>query len=138
MYRFILRALLLMGIVATSGWDRPAAAQGAAAEGPIPVVRNQPSCKALGRIMSDKTKEAITVTFHNKTKSLRGVVWLDFNGKPKIFANVAAGKSYTVKTFRNHVWMFTDGPGNCVETYLVRHGQMSFDITTPATGAGGD
>ena len=117
---------------------RAAQAQGTAADSPIPVVRNQPSCKAFGRIMSDKTKEAITVTFNNKTKSLRGVAWLDFNGKPKIYANVAPGKSYTAKTFRNHVWMFTDGPGNCVETYLVRHGQTSFDITTPATGAGGD
>ena len=46
-------------------------------------------------------------------------------------ADLAAGDSYTTDTYRNHIWMFTDGPGNCIETYLVRNGATTFEITAP-------
>lgn len=91
----------------------------------------QPSCNALGQLRSDKTRQKITVTFVNRTNALCGVMWLNHNGRPVTYANLAAGRSYTANTYRNDIWMFTDGPGNCIETYLVRNGATMFEITAP-------
>jgi hypothetical protein len=30
------------------------------------------------------------------------------------------GQKYTVKTFATHPWVFTDGPGNCIEMWVAQ------------------
>jgi hypothetical protein len=46
--------------------------------------------------------------------------------------------AYTVNTFATHPWIFTDGPGNCVEMFVARAGTKSYMLKVTASGKGGD
>ncbi len=106
----------------------------------VPVAGGQLRCKALGKVQSidDIRPTARNITFVNRTRMYRGVMWLDQNGRPVDKGNLAAGQRMTVSTFRNHVWMFTDGPGNCTEMYLVKAGETAFEIKKPNPVGVGD
>lgn len=90
------------------------------------------------KVKSQNSNTPVTVTFVNKSGEYRGVMWVDFKGKPVSYANLNPGQSYTVNTYVTHPWMFTDGPGNCVEMFMPRQGVSKFNITAKSTGAGGD
>jgi uncharacterized protein len=91
-----------------------------------------PTCAGFGKLKSLNSNTPITVTFVNKSKSYRGVMWLDFGGTPVTYTNLNPGQSYTAQTFLTHPWMFTDGPGNCMEIYQPRQGDTRFDIKAPS------
>lgn len=91
-----------------------------------------PTCKDWGKIKSKTSKTPQTVTFVNKSDGYRGVMWLNFEGQPVEYANLNQGESYTVKTYLTHPWMFTDGPGNCIEIYLPKKGVSKFEIAAPS------
>jgi len=50
------------------------------------------------------------------------------------YANLQPGQSYTVNTFATHPWVFTGGPGNCIEMWVARAGVSKFNITAKSTG----
>ena len=87
------------------------------------------TCEEFGQSRSRNSNTPVTVTFVNKTDSLRAVMWINFEGTPVNYAALNAGESYTVKTYLTHPWMFTDGPGNCIEMYMPKAGQSVFNIT---------
>jgi von Hippel-Lindau disease tumor suppressor protein len=89
-------------------------------------------------VKSKNSNTPLKVTFVNKSGAFRGVMWADFNGKLVPYANLQPGQSYTVNTFATHPWIFTDGPGNCVEMWVARAGVSKFNITAKASGSGGD
>ena len=89
-------------------------------------------------VKSKNSNTPVKVTFVNKSGAFRGVMWADFNGKLVPYANLQPGQSYTVNTFATHPWVFTDGPGNCVEMWVARAGVSKFNITAKASGSGGD
>jgi hypothetical protein len=89
-------------------------------------------------VKSKNSNTPVRVTFVNKSGAFRGVMWADFNGKLVPYANLQPGQSYTVNTFATHPWVFTDGPGNCVEMWVARAGVSKFNITAKASGSGGD
>ena len=92
----------------------------------------------LDQRQSKNSNTPVKVTFVNKSGAFRGVMWADFNGKLVPYANLQPGQSYTVNTFATHPWIFTDGPGNCVEMWVARAGVSKFNITAKASGSGGD
>jgi len=73
----------------------------------------------------------VTVSFGNQSGATRGVMWIDFNGRPVEYANLAPGETFTINTYMTHPWMFTDGPGNCIEMFMPQPGVTSFAITAP-------
>ncbi len=73
----------------------------------------------------------VTVTFQNQSGATRGVMWIDFNGRPVEYANLAPGQTFTINTFMTHPWMFTDGPGNCIEMFMPQPGVSNFAISAP-------
>ncbi len=97
-----------------------------------------PTCTGQGRLKSLNSDTPITITFVNKSKSYRGVTWLDFAGTPVTYANLNPGERHTQKTFLTHPWMLTDGPGNCMEIYQPKLGDTRFDIKAPNTAFGPD
>lgn len=103
-------------------------------------IGSQPGCEAFGKLKSAKSNEAVTVVFTNASKEYRAVMWLDFNGRPVDYATLNHGESYTVKTYAGHAWMFTDGPGNCIELFVAEAGAGKFAISkkSPGFGAGED
>ena len=96
------------------------------------------SCSKFGKVRSQNSDTPVTVTFVNKSGEYRGVMWIDFKGQPVSYANLNPGQKYTINTYLTHPWMFTDGPGNCVEMFMPRRGVTKFKITAKATGGGGD
>lgn len=96
------------------------------------------SCSGFGKVKSQNSNTPVTVTFVNKSGEYRSVMWIDFKGSPVSYANLDPGKSYTINTYVTHPWMFTDGPGNCVEMFMPRAGVKKFNITAKSTGRGGD
>ena len=78
----------------------------------------------------------MTVTFINRSGAHLSVMWINFKGRPVSYADLDDGQSYTVKTFLTHPWMFTDGPGNCMEMFMPKRGVRRFEIraNSPAFG----
>lgn len=89
------------------------------------------SCDVLEDKISKKSDFPVTMTIVNKTDSHRAVMWIDFKGNPKEYASLNAGEKYKVNTFVSHPWMFTDGPGNCLEMFMPHQGVDTFNITAP-------
>ncbi len=89
------------------------------------------TCDVFRAERSRNSDFPITVTFQNRSGAYRGVMWIDFNGRPVQYANLNPGEIYTINTYMTHPWMFTDGPGNCIEMFMPQPGVSSFDITAP-------
>jgi hypothetical protein len=89
------------------------------------------TCDVYRGERSRKSDVPVTVTFRNNSGAFRGVMWIDFNGRPVDYANLNAGGTFTINTYMTHPWMFTDGPGNCIEMFMPQPGVSTFDITAP-------
>ena len=96
------------------------------------------SCANFGKVKSKNSNTPVTVTFVNRSGEYRSVMWVDFNGNLVNYANLNPGQRYQINTYVTHPWVFTDGPGNCVEMFLPRKGVSKFNIRKKSTGAGGD
>jgi hypothetical protein len=77
-----------------------------------------PSCAELFKSRSQKSDTATTITFVNGATTLRGILWLGFDGQPKNFASLEPGESVTLETFLTHPWMVSTGPGDCLEIVM--------------------
>lgn len=96
---------------------------------PPPVADHEPlrtatkvSCSKQGKIRSKNSNTTAKITFKNNSGAYRSILWLDFKGRPKEYANLSAGQKVTLDTYLTHPWMVTDGPGNCIEIALPRGG----------------
>ncbi len=131
----------LYDIVATRGANDPApppppAAPQAVAAAKVPTRKaTHVSCKKLGSIRSKYSDRPTKITFINNSGAYRGILWIDFKGHPKDYANLQAGQQITLDTFQSHPWMVTDGPGNCLEIALPRSGPSLVAIGEAAAPA---
>ena len=89
------------------------------------------TCSAFGNIRSVQSDTPVTVKFVNRTDSYRAVMWINFEGTPVEYATLNPGQTSTVNTYVTHPWMFTDGPGNCIEMFMPQPGIPLFQITAP-------
>ncbi len=107
--------------------------------GPVLREKNK-TCDLYGNKKSRDSDAPVTVTFVNRTDGLRSVMWINFEGTPVEYASLNPGQSYTINTFLTHPWMFTDGPGNCIEMFMPKRGISRFEITaaSPFFGPGQD
>jgi len=96
------------------------------------------SCAKFGKVKSQNSNTPVTVTFVNRSGEYRSVDWVDFNGNLKNYANLNPGERFRIDTYVTHPWVFTDGPGNCVEMFMPQQGVPRFNLTRKATGWGGD
>ena len=111
----------------------PAAPQSAA---PLPTQSaTNVSCTQLGSIRSKYSNRPTKITFVNNSGAYRGILWIDFKGQPKDYANLQAGQQITLDTFQSHPWMVTDGPGNCLQIALPRSGPSLVAIGEAAAPA---
>ena len=107
-----------------------------------PSVQASPSVPAQGgaascsrNVRAQNSNTPVTVTFVNKSGEYRGVMWVDLKGKWVLYAKLNPGQSYTVNTYVTYPWVFTDGPGNCVEMFMPRKGVSTFNITAKSVQA---
>jgi hypothetical protein len=90
-----------------------------------------PSCKELFKVKSQGSDRPAKITFVNKSGMYRSIMWLDFGGQPKDYANLQAGEEVTLDTFLTHPWMITDGPGDCIEIVMPHPGTRVVTLTAP-------
>jgi len=89
------------------------------------------TCDIYRDVRSRNSDIPVTVTFRNTSGATRGVMWIDFNGRPVEYANLAPGETFQIGTYVTHPWMFTDGPGNCIEMFMPQPGVSAFEISAP-------
>jgi hypothetical protein len=94
------------------------------------------SCKQ--GVKSKKSDVPVKVKFVNKSGEYRGVFWVDYKGQMVNYANLNPGESYTIDTFVSHPWVFTDGPGNCIEMFYPAKGKSRYNLTVKSPGFGED
>lgn len=94
------------------------------------------TCETLKNEISRNSDVPVSMTFINRTDTLRSVLWIGFNGAPKEYASLNPGESFSINTFVSHPWMFTDGPGNCIEMFMPQQGVRTFEITAPSRDFG--
>lgn len=90
------------------------------------------TCDQFQNERSRNSDNPVTVTFINRSGAFRSVMWVDFNGRPTEYAALNDGERFTINTYLSHPWMFTDGPGNCIEMYMPVLGVSQFQITAPS------
>lgn len=86
------------------------------------------SCKDQSKLRSQNSKTPIKLTFINRSGAMRGILWLDFDGQPKDYANLSDRERVTLDTFLTHPWMVTDGPGNCLRIVLPKAGGQVVEL----------
>ncbi|WP_323035444.1 hypothetical protein [Pararhodobacter sp.] len=93
-------------------------------------------CNLFPGLASRNSDTPQTVTFVNQSGEYRTVMWLDFNGQPVEYAALNPGESTTIASFLTHPWMFTDGPGNCIQIIELQPGVSSYAIAAASPGFG--
>lgn len=86
------------------------------------------SCKDRSKLHSQNSKTPTKLTVINRSGAMRGVLWLDFDGLPKDYANLNDREQVTLETFVTHPWMITDGPGNCLRIVLPQAGGQVIEL----------
>ncbi|MEL6287551.1 MAG: hypothetical protein AAFQ42_01455 [Pseudomonadota bacterium] len=81
-------------------------------------VRADATCSMFGTVKAVDSRKPLSVRFRNETNATRTVMWIDYDGRPKAYRDLAPGESYVQQTYAGHPWMFADGPGNCKELYI--------------------
>lgn len=89
------------------------------------------SCEVFGRVSSRDTGTPQVVNFVNATNGFRGLVWIDPTGNPVDVAGLNPGEASAFTTDPGHVWMATDGPGDCLEMIQPVAGQTEYRLTVP-------
>ena len=80
------------------------------------------SCREQSTIASSNSNTPAKITFINNSGVQRAILWIDFNGRIKHYADLSAGQQITLDTFLTHPWLVSDGPGNCVKIVLPEPG----------------
>lgn len=103
---------------------------GVSPSAPIDAQEGYLSCDSYRRVASQTRNrgEAVEITFINETGFTRGVIWIDFDGNPIDYGTLAPGEQRLVQTHSDHIWMMTDGPGNCREMLLPADGQTEYRL----------
>ena len=86
------------------------------------------SCRDRPNLRSQNYNSATKLTFINRSGGMRGILWLDFDGQPKEYANLHDGEQIMLDTFMTHPWMVTDGPGNCLRIVLPQKGASVVEL----------
>lgn len=99
---------------------------------------SEDTCKKLAKARSTDGGKSVRVTFVNRTNELRTVNEIQSDGTQVEYAQLDGGQSFKANTISTHLWMMTDGPGNCIEMMVPSPGQPTFEITRPSPGFGGE
>ncbi len=112
--------------------NEPAAAPPASTSVNTLIAEADASCKDRTKLRSQNSKTPTKLTFINRSGAMRGILWLDFDGLPKDYANLQDREQVTLDTFMTHPWMVTDGPGNCLRIVFPQSGGSVVEL-----GSGG-
>ncbi len=87
------------------------------------------ACDNFGRVASRDTGAAQVVNFINVTDGLRFLSWIDPDGNVVDVITLDPGQAAAYTTDPGHVWMASDGIGNCMEMMQVPPSVSDYQIT---------
>ncbi|MEJ6388995.1 hypothetical protein [Gymnodinialimonas ulvae] len=90
------------------------------------------ACENFGRVSSRPTGVAQVVNFINSSDGYRALQWIDEVGAVVEITALNPGQAAAYTTDPGHIWMATDGLGNCMEMMQVPAGTTDYRITTIA------
>ncbi|MBY4892510.1 hypothetical protein KUL25_07010 [Rhodobacteraceae bacterium N5(2021)] len=109
--------------------DRLTPESGLSPSAPIGAQEGYLACDSFGRVGSRETGQPTVVTFRNETGLFRALLWIDPNGVPVDQGGLNPGEALSFTTDPGHIWMATDGPGNCQEMIQPVVGQTIYSLT---------
>ncbi len=74
-------------------------------------------CEWEGKLNSVNSNQVIHIKMKNRSGEHRAVFWINFDGQPVHYFDLNPGESRTQESRAGYPWMFTDGPGNCIELH---------------------
>lgn len=77
----------------------------------------EPACGDLSSLASEETGQARSVQVVNDSGGTRGITFIGTDGTLSDLGQLQPGQSGTLDTDAGHLWMITDGPGNCLELF---------------------
>jgi hypothetical protein len=87
------------------------------------------ACENFGRVASRDTGAAQVVNFINSADGYRVLAWIDPNGTVVDVTALNPGQAAAYTTDPGHIWMATDGIGNCMEMMQVPAGVVDYRIS---------
>jgi hypothetical protein len=97
-----------------------------------------PHERCIAAMFSDKGSSPAHVVFDNDTDSPKCVFWLNYEGKPELWGEIAPRESFPQDTYMTHPWMVKekveqckDEAGQCVGVYLPKSTPTTFKLSSP-------
>jgi hypothetical protein len=82
------------------------------------------SAQTLAGLKSGDSDEAARITFQNMYPRPVEIWWINFEGKPELFLELAKDQSEKIETFVGHIWKVVDTAGKkCVFSYSADKGE---------------
>jgi hypothetical protein len=88
--------------------------QPAQAEERVTMCTSALCCRDAGELRSRNSQTLARFVFRNATPQQVNVVWVDFKGAHKVYAEVPAGALHIQATFVTHPWLLMDVAGRCL------------------------
>lgn len=104
----------------------------------LPAEAADGSCDQLFKIKSKNSNTPTSITFVNGASTMRGIMWIGFDGQPKDYANLQTGESVTLQTFMTHPWMVVTGPGDCLQIVMPVAGGSVVSLFDENEGTGAE
>ena len=86
-------------------------------------------CERFGQVASGDFGAPFVVNFVNATSGFRHLDWIDPQGNVVAVGSLQPGEAVAFTTDPGHIWMFSDGPGNCREMFQPQAGVSEHRIT---------
>ena len=80
---------------------------------PAPALADGQRCAAEAAIYSVRGVEPTVVTFHNSSRMIIRIYWIDYEGRRVHFSTLRPGQSYSANTFASHPWIVTNQVEDC-------------------------
>jgi hypothetical protein len=104
------------------------------------ITAGQRSCKALRASKPKPGAQRFAVTFVNKSEGGRFAISPADAATLTTTQYIERGQSFKTTARAGEAWVFTDGPGNCIEALRIKAGTSRYAVTapSPAFGPGND
>lgn len=92
----------------------------AAPVGPYELFRG---CSNLSSLRSETYSQTILLNFLNKTKANINIIWIDYQGAPKLYRTLLPNQNFTQSTYVSHPWLITSAAGKCLGAFVASQSQ---------------
>jgi von Hippel-Lindau disease tumor suppressor protein len=92
----------------------------AAPIGPDELIRG---CSNLRNLRSANYNEPVLLNFMNKMKTSVHIIWIDYQGAPKLYRTLAPNQNFTQSTYVSHPWLITSAAGSCLGAFVASQSQ---------------